>query len=187
MEDDLIRCAQAGDHAAFRQLVDAYTPVVWRAALVLLPDRSSAEDAVQESWLDVWRGLPRFQRDRPFRPWLLTIVARRCWMTTRRRALPMVSFDLEETGQLPSDDRVSDRLLRLEADQALQALLATLPAEQQRILELRFFADLELAEIALMMGTPLGTVKSRLHRALGVLRKRLPHEYAGVKYQENTP
>jgi RNA polymerase sigma-70 factor (ECF subfamily) len=185
MEDDLIRCAQAGDHGAFRKLVDTYTPVAWYAAQVLLSDRSSVEDVLQESWLDAWRGLSRFQRGRPFRPWLLTIVARRCRMTTRRRSLPTVPFDLEETGQIPSDDRVSDRLLRLEADQVLQMALAALPAEQQRILELRFFADLELAEIALMLGIPLGTVKSRLHRALNVLRKRLTHEYAGMEYQED--
>lgn len=185
MEDDLIHRAQAGDQAAFRQLVDTYTPVIWRTAQALLPDRSSAEDALQESWLDVWRGLPRFQRGRPFRPWLLTIVARRCWMTTRRRTLPTISVELEDADQLPSAERVGDRLLRLEADQALQSVLVTLPAEQQRILELRYFADLELTEIALVMNTPLGTVKSRLHRALGILRKRLSQEYAGVEYREN--
>ena len=185
MEDDLIRCAQASDQAAFRQLVDIYTLLVWRAAQALLPDRSSAEDVLQEAWLDVWRGLPRFQRGRPFRPWLLTIVARRCWMTTRRRTLPTISIELEEADQPPSAERVSDRLLRLEADQALQVVLVTLPAEQQRLLELRYFADLELTEIALVMSTPLGTVKSRLHRALRVLRKRLSQEYAGIEYQEN--
>jgi RNA polymerase sigma factor (sigma-70 family) len=184
MEDDLIRCAQAGDQAAFRQLVDTYTPIVWRAAQTLLPDRSSAEDVLQESWLDVWRGLLRFQRGRPFRPWLLTIVARRCSMTARRRSLSTVPFELEAMEHLPSEDRVSDRLLRLEADRAVQVVLETLPAEQQRILELRFFAGLELAEIALVMGTPLGTVKSRLHRALGILRKRLQGEEVRVQYQE---
>ncbi len=83
MEDDLIRHAQAGDQTAFRQLVEIYTPVVWRTAQALLPDRSSAEDVLQESWLDVWRALPRFQQGRRLRPWLLTIVAHRCGMTTR--------------------------------------------------------------------------------------------------------
>ncbi len=79
---------------------------------------------------------------------------------------------------------MSDRLLRLVADQALHAVLMTLPAEQQHILELRFFADLELTEIALVLGIPLGTVKSRLHRALSVLRKRLIQEYAEAVYRE---
>lgn len=183
MEDDLIRCAQAGDQAAFRTLVDIYTPVVWRVAVVLLPDRGSAEDALQESWLDIWRGLPRFQCGRSFRPWLLTIVARRCWMVRRRRTLPTVSLHLEEIDDLPSD---KDYLLQIEADQTLQAVLVTLPAEQQRILELRFFEDLELTEIALAMNTPLGTVKSRLHRALSILRKHLQDEEASVGYQEKS-
>jgi RNA polymerase sigma factor (sigma-70 family) len=173
MENDLILRAQAGEQAAFRQLVEAFTPVVWRTAQALVPDRGSAEDVLQESWLDVWRGLPRFERGRPFRPWLLTIVSRRCWMAARRRSLVSVPFEYEAMEEWPSDDRVSDRMLRLEADQALHVALMTLPAEQQRILELRYFADLDLNEIALVMGTPLGTVKSRLHRALGVLRERL--------------
>src|SRR5215472_1182643 len=104
MEDDLIRRAQDGERGAFDQLVDTFTPVVWNTALALLSDRSSVEDVLQESWLDVWRGLPRFQRGRPFRPWLLTIVSRRCWMTARHRSRSAVPFPREALEQLPSSD-----------------------------------------------------------------------------------
>jgi DNA-directed RNA polymerase specialized sigma24 family protein len=60
MEDMIIHQAQLGDQLAFQQLLLAYHALAWRTARVLLPDRTSAEDVLQEVWLDVWRGLPRF-------------------------------------------------------------------------------------------------------------------------------
>src|SRR6516225_9182521 len=90
MEDELIRCAQAGDAEAFHALVLRYSGVAWRTARVLLGDSGPAEDAVQEAWLDAWRGLIRFQSDRPFRPWLLRLVANRCRMALRKRAATTV-------------------------------------------------------------------------------------------------
>src|SRR5690349_66723 len=97
MEKAAIRQAQRGDHFAFRKLVEAYSDVAWRVARTLLEDSLAAEDALQEPWLDAWRGLAYFDNTRPFRPWLLTIVANRCRMTRcrmtrRRRALPTTSI-----------------------------------------------------------------------------------------------
>lgn len=173
MEDTIIQRAQMGDQLAFQQLIEAYNAIAWRTVQVLLPDRAAAEDVMQEAWLDVWRGLSRFQRGRPFRPWLLTIVANRCRMTTRRRQGSIQSLDTAEAEQLLSVDDVLEDVLRLEEDSELQFALETVSTEQRQILELRFFADLDLNEITLITGTPLGTVKSRLHRALNSLRQHL--------------
>ena len=101
MEEDLIRGAQTGDSAAFRALVERYTPVAWRVALALAPERSQAEDIMQDAWIDVWRGLPLFDIARPFRPWLLTIVANRCRMLARKRTV----------SQLALTDVIADELL----------------------------------------------------------------------------
>jgi RNA polymerase sigma-70 factor, ECF subfamily len=68
MEQEIVHRAREGDQTAFRSLVEIHAEVAWRAARVLLPDRAGAEDAVQEAWLDAWRGLPRFDPVRPFRP-----------------------------------------------------------------------------------------------------------------------
>jgi RNA polymerase sigma-70 factor (ECF subfamily) len=184
MEDDPIRRAQSGDQAAFRQLVESYTWLVWRTAQALLPDRSLVEDVMQEAWIDVWRGLPGFERQRPFRPWLLTIVARRCWMAARRRALPTVPLEGIVIEEVPGAEDIAERVIRLEADAAVQAALRILPPDQQRVLALRYFADLELHEIALVMDTPVGTVKSRLHRAMSILRARLQPSYTRAGYRE---
>ena len=170
MEETIIHLAQKGDQRAFQQLVDIYHDVAWRTARVLLSERTTAEDALQDAWVDAWRGLPRFQTGRPFRPWLLTIIANRCRMIARRRNVPTIPLDSAEIDGLLNVDDVLKHVLHQERGAELQAALTTLPSEQQRVLALRFFAGLELNEIALATATPVGTVKSRLHRALNTLR-----------------
>ncbi len=170
MEETIIHRAQTGDQWAFQQLVEMYHDVAWRTARVLLSDRSVAEDALQDAWIDVWRGLPRFQANRPFRPWLLTIIANRCRMTARCHNLPTTPLDNSEIDGLLNVDDVLKYVLYQERRAELQVALATLPSEQQRVLGLRFFAGLELHEIALVTTVPVGTVKSRIHRALNGLR-----------------
>lgn len=173
MEDILIQQAREGDQRAFQQLIEQYHALAWRTAQVLLPDLAMVDDVMQEAWLDVWRGLARFQRGRPFRPWLLAIVANRCRMTTRKRQVAQQPLDTVEEERLWLLDDALEHILRLEEDRELQRALQTLSAEQRHVLELRFFADLDLSEIALITSTPLGTVKSRLHRALASLRTYL--------------
>jgi RNA polymerase sigma-70 factor (ECF subfamily) len=173
MQDDLIRRAMSGDQGAFQQLVESYSAIGWRTARVLLSNHSLVEDVLQEAWIDAWRGLPRFQQDRPFRPWLLAIIANRCRMAIRHQSISTVPLEHISIDEVIGDDGPLESLLLQETGIELQDILADLPIEQQRVLELRFFAELDLAEIALIIDTPLGTVKSRLHRALHTLRTQL--------------
>lgn len=178
MEEALIQRAQLGDTAAFRQLVEAHTALAWRTARVLLPNRAAAEDALQEAWVDVWRGLAGFHAGRPFRPWLLAVVANRCRMSARRHALATVPLPPADSAAFAGPDHATDAVLRGEADAELRAALALLPDDQRRVLELRYFAELDLSEIAAITDAPLGTVKSRLHRALGAVRAVLAKDPA---------
>lgn len=172
MEETIIHHARSGDQRAFQQLVELHHDVVWRTARVLLADPGLAEDAVQEAWIDAWRGLPRFHLTQPFRPWLLTVVANRCRMLARRRKLATVSLDTVDEDYLLSTDDALKHILHLEANNRLHTILMSLSREQRQVLELRFFAELELAEIALVTGIAPGTVKSRLHRSLHTVRER---------------
>lgn len=171
--NQMIRRALAGDQAAFRQLIETYHHLVWRTISVLSPNRTVAEDTLQDVWTDVWRGLPTFQPARAFRPWLLTIVTNRCYKNARRSVPAQQPLDTVAPEQVMTPDETPDHWLQQETRQELSALLTSLPDEQQRVLELRYFADLELAEIALVMETSVGTVKSRLHRALRHLREQV--------------
>ena len=173
MHEEMIRRAQQGDTLAFRALVEAYSPGAWRVAQILMIDHGYAEDALQEAWIDVWRGLPRYDTARPFRPWLLTIVGNRCRMLRRRHTIPTRSLgeDLAD-GLLDPHDSYAEVAAR-EPDLTLQNALACLAPEARELLELRYQAELELAEIAELYGVPLSTVKSRLYRTLATLRAQL--------------
>jgi RNA polymerase sigma-70 factor, ECF subfamily len=142
-------------------------------AQILMTDREQAEDALQEAWIDVWRGLPRYDTARPFRPWLLAIVGNRCRMLRRRHTIPTQSLgeDLAD-GLLDPRDSYAEVAAR-EPDVALQNALGCLAPEARELLELRYQAELELAEIAELYGVPLNTVKSRLYRTLAALRAQL--------------
>ncbi|HEY7019554.1 MAG TPA: sigma-70 family RNA polymerase sigma factor [Ktedonobacterales bacterium] len=174
-ESSVIRRAQIGDQRAFQQLVETNHALVWRTARALLGDATAAEEVTQEAWLDVWRGLPAFRLDRPFRPWLLSVVANRSRKHARRHVVVAEPLD-ESTLESVANDGFS-HVLKRERRQELAHKVASLPAEQSRVLALRYFADFDLAEIAAVTGAPLGTVKSRLHRALAALRERLSQEW----------
>jgi DNA-directed RNA polymerase specialized sigma24 family protein len=95
-EDRWICCAQAGDHDAFRHLWEAHHAVAMAAALRLCHHRGLAEDITQGAFVLAWRGLPRFRRGAPFRPWLLRIVFRHALdvMEQQRLSHQAVSLDL---------------------------------------------------------------------------------------------
>jgi len=187
-ESDLVRCAQSGDEAAFRQLVELYAALTERTARALLADRTQAEDAVQEAWLDAWRALPHFDPSRPFRPWILAISANRCRMLARKKALLTVPYGDHMSGQPDglSAEFTQAYIVGQARDDELERVLAMLDENRRQVVTLRFYADLSLEEIADVTGTPLGTVKSRLHRALEKLREWLSGSHT-IPEKEVTP
>lgn len=184
MEDDLILRARGGDPAAFRTLVEQFTPGAWRVACILVPDRAQAEDALQEAWVDVWRGLSRFDTSRPFRPWFLTVVGNRCRMFARQRQRSTQALDAATADELPDPHDDFAAIDALQSGTALARALVALSAEERELLALRYQADLELAEIAALYGVPLSTVESRLYRLLAALRTRLSSSTSTVDSAE---
>jgi RNA polymerase sigma-70 factor (ECF subfamily) len=168
--ENIIRRAQHHDDEAFRTLVETYHELVGKTARAVLTDRSLAEDAEQEVWLDVWRGLGRFRSAAAFRPWLLAIVANRCRMLTRRSNLPTTPLDMDEALLHSGPDDVIWTAIQRETGTEIRAVIKTLSSDHQRILALHYFAELDISEIAVVLGIPSGTVKSRLHRALALIR-----------------
>ncbi|MDX2968813.1 sigma-70 family RNA polymerase sigma factor [Kribbella solani] len=162
---------RAGESAAYGELVNRHAPVAKRAA-VFLGAGADADDVVQEAFVKAYRGLAGFRDGAPFRPWLLRIVANetRNLMRTRGRrsrreelAAPLdVVLD-------PAEEAVS-----LERRTELLSAVRALPEPMRLVVTCRYLLDLDEAETAAVLGWPRGTVKSRLHRALGRLRDALP-------------
>lgn len=169
----VLQC-QAGETDAFRVIVERYTNVLYGTALLMLGNRAEAEDAVQEALVSGWAGISGFDPDRPLRPWLLRILVNHVLQRRRRRFLRVVPLPEARLLPIPSLESSPERSAEAAEDRReLRASLETLPPDAARVIILRFFAELSLTEIAEVLDLPVGTVKSRLHRALERLRAEL--------------
>jgi RNA polymerase sigma-70 factor (ECF subfamily) len=150
----------SGLEALFR----AYWPRAYRAAYLITRDSAAAEDVAQEAFLAAVRSLDRFDRRRPFGPWLHRIVANRAIDWARARTLRAEA----ELGELPAppDPEGGD-------PRGLARALAELPPEQRAVIVLRYLLEYTPGEIAELLDLPRGTVNSRLRRGLDALGESL--------------
>lgn len=164
----VVRC-QLGERAAFDDLISRWTPSLHRYALKLAQDRDLADDLVQDVWLRVLRGLGRLREPERFRPWLFGIAHRTFIDRLRiRYALPVDTH--ADLNVLP-DPRPGEDPIALQRDVHLG--LDALPVIEREILTLFYLEDMPHADIATALAIPVGTVKSRLHRARTLLRHHL--------------
>lgn len=144
-------------------LEDAYT-TYGPGLLVYLkryvgPDE--AEDVLQKTFLDAWRGAARYQQGQRFSAWLFTIAHRRAVDTLRQHRHPVV--DVETVRDLVGEDG-RDTMERHADAAEVRAALLRLPAHEREVLEMAYFADLSQREIAARLDVSLGTVKARAAR-----------------------
>ncbi len=170
-ECELISRAQAGEATAFERLAHEHAARLWRCALALGKDSHWAEDLVQETLIEAWRSLARFDGRCRFSTWLYGILRHRFLKGRRRRNAAQPSLSNAPGGD-HSTTWSPDRLAEASEDaQGVRRAVAGLPEEHRLVVELRFFAGATLDEIAAALDCPLGTVKSRLHHALEKLRR----------------
>ncbi|MCL6522773.1 MAG: sigma-70 family RNA polymerase sigma factor [Firmicutes bacterium] len=160
-EEELVRRAQRGDPGAFEELVREHEKRLFRLARQALEDDEDAADAVQSAFLRAYRGLGRLENPAAFPAWLTRILVRECISLMRARR-PTVALDSIPEPPAPAAE-----------DGEIWRFVEELPPPQRLILTLRFVYGYGPDEIAAMTGTPSGTVKSRLHRALRSLGRRL--------------
>ena len=165
--------ARAGDKAAFDSLVRSRMDAMYRLSLAIVGNESDAADAVQESFIDVWRHLPNLRDGGKFDAWLQRIVVNSCRMALRSksrrhvRELPMASL---ESVDRPAPQAGDIALLR--------AALGHLSADQRAMLALHHVDERPLSEIAAILSIPVGTAKSRLFTARTALGRALAEEEA---------
>ena len=158
-----IRGAQEGSVSDLEALFRMHWPRAFRAAYLVSHDAAAAEDIAQESFLAAIRSLDRFDRRRPFGPWLHRIVVNRAIDWTRARTL-RGEVELSESVSGGHEPRLPDETL---------LALARLPPEQRAVIVLRYLLEFTPGEIADTLGLPRGTVNSRLRRGLDSLGEQL--------------
>ena len=155
------------EKTAAEQLFRLHWPRAYRAALFVVDDAAAAEDIAQESFLAAVRALDRFDRRRPFGPWLHRIVVNRAidWSRARtlRREIGDAAVSEPAAPARESGDRAED----------IVAALSELGAEHRAVIILRYLLDYTPGEIAELLDLPRGTVNSRLRRGLDRLEEAL--------------
>lgn len=172
----LIETARQGNLAAFNQLVLSYQSMAYNLAYRILGHAEGAEDATQEAFIKAYRNLGQY-RGGSFKAWLLRIVTNVCYDQLRHvqrrpaQSLEDLSVDPEHAGKLVDHaEEPSDYAVRQELGRIIQVGINQLPTDQRMTLMLSDVEGLSYDEIAVVMDTSLGTVKSRLSRARAKLR-----------------
>jgi len=166
-ERRLVRDVQRGSAAALEELFRQEWPRAYRAAYLVVHDAAAAEDIAQEAFLSALGALDRFDRRRPFGPWLHRIVVNRAIDWTRMRKYRReVRFEPAAIEAGPGEGGDGADLAAAGLSDGLTAALADLSAEHRAVVVLRYLLEYTPAEIAKALDLPRGTVNSRLRRAL---------------------
>ena len=161
-ERAFVRAAQRGSASGIEALFRLHWPRAHRAAYLVVHDAAAAEDIAQEAFLAAVRNLDRFDRRRPFGPWLHRIVVNRAIDWARARQLRGETELVHAVAAPGVDAPIDDSLL---------ATLAALPPDHRAVIVLRHLLEYTPGEIAELLGLPRGTVNSRLRRGLDSLRE----------------
>jgi RNA polymerase sigma-70 factor (ECF subfamily) len=164
------------DVRAFEQLYDRHSRIVYGLVLRILQQASTAEEVVQDIFLQLWRNASQYQASRgPFMPWLLTLARNRALDTLRlkserQRRREDQTEELPQISQAPEYERALDEKRRAEV---VRSLMSSLTAPQKKAIELAYFEGLSHSEIAEALHEPLGTVKSWIRNGLIRLKEGL--------------
>lgn len=169
-EDELlvIRC-QLGERAAFDELTERWHPPVWNYLRRVIGADDAAKDVAQDVWLRVLRGIARLRDGSRLRPWLFGIARRALMDRLRQQYAGVVDSDID-VAELAADQTTDSREREI-AD--MEHELERLPVTEREVLTLFYLRELSLAEVAEVLGVPIGTVKSRMFRARRLLRQAL--------------
>lgn len=166
MESTLAR-AQAGEIAAFRELVCSHQAAIYTLALRMLGVREDAQELAQDAFVSLHRHLPKIVSVPHLRAWLRKTICHRAIDRLRARARH-VALPLEAADELPAPGEEMDPIL----ERRLRHVIASLPPRARAVVLLRYQEDLDPPEISEALGLPLNTVKSHLRRSLSLIRGR---------------
>jgi len=176
-DDQILAALAQRDLSALEELYDRYSKVAYSLAYRIVGDRGNAEDVVQDAFLSVWRQAGTYKRERgAARTWLMSIVHHRSIDRLRSGASSSNTIpyeELPETREETTKPSIWQQAWNNVRGDMIRRALERLPVEQKKSIELAYFSGYTQAEIAELMGVPLGTVKGRMRIGLQKLRTML--------------
>jgi len=166
MDRDLVARAQNGDRPAFEALTRANHPRLYRVALGILRDPHLAEDATQQAHLDIWRHLRRLRDVSRFEGWSYRLLVNACYDEAKRKP----SWTPESAVQPADEPRAGDAFGAVVDRDELERGFSRLSVDHRAVIVMRYLADLPPEQVAEALDIPVGTVGSRLSRAMESLR-----------------
>ena len=170
----LVERARGGDHDAFAELARAAVVRLDQAARLILRDPELARDAVQEGLIRAWRDLRKLRDPDRFDAWLYRLTVNACLDLARQRRRRVIEVQLTPLHH----PALSDSSIAQANRQLVDEVLRDLDAQGRAIVVLHYYMGLPLTDVAATLSLPLGTVKSRLHRALTAMRIAIDAEPA---------
>jgi RNA polymerase sigma-70 factor (ECF subfamily) len=171
-ERDLVEKAAKGCRRSFDELVDRHYQGVYAHAYRIMRNHDDADDATQTAFVKAYRSLKEFDVTRPLRPWLYRICGNVCIDMARSRHRS--DEDLEKHAYMLESPETPERNLeKSDLEKKIRKAISNLPERYRRIVLLRHYQQLDVEEIADMVGAPEGTIKSWLFRARALLKSEL--------------
>lgn len=172
-DERLMEAVAAGSERAFEELYRRYARRLQGFFLLRTADGAAAADFVQELFMRLWTARASYRAGRPVAPWLFTLAYNLLRNDLRHRAVEAAWAEEAQHEAEPAEETAPVGLDDAELDRAVARAVAGLPEAERTLFALRYEEGFALADVARIMGLPLGTVKSRLHRLTNVLRKKL--------------
>lgn len=176
MERRLVERAMHGDEEAFDQLVERIGDSLYSVARRILRDASLAQDATQQALLDAWRNLPHLRDPDRFEAWTYRLVVHACYVEARRERRHRGNLRLLDRDESMIQDPASAVATHDQLDRAFRRL----SVEHRAVVVLIHYLGFTASEAADTMGTPVGTVRSRLHYALNCLRAAIESDARSI-------
>lgn len=176
-----------GDDEAFTNIVDLYQKNVYNMCYRMLGTPQEAEDAAQEAFWRAYQALKRYDPNRPFLTWLLSIAAHYCIDQQRKKGFQSFSIDLLQETNIASDAPLPEMITsQSESEKHIQRLLNTMNPKDKAVLIMRYWHECSEKEIAESLSISLSAVKSRLHRARKTLAQKWESNPETCAYPERT-
>lgn len=169
----LVRAIQGGSEAAFEQLFERFASEALRTACLICGNRASGEDVVQEAFVQAYLKIDSLRKPEQFRSWFYKIMTRLAWRGSGREKRQVPVADIFETVEGAQAGDALMAFVRDEEAKALYEAINKLPPKHKTVVVLYYFNGFTIKEIAHILGTLEGTVKSRLHAARTALQKEL--------------